>query len=75
MTEETSGDPTKDPLIQDAWDQIIEYVGLGIEREYHDYGRPNEDLMSKIRELVESLERLRYNYMLMTMITDVRQKL
>ena len=70
-----NGDPTKDPLTQDAWDQIIEYIGLGVEREYHDYGQPNEDLMNEVRNLVDALERLRYNYMAMTMITDARQKL
>jgi RNAse (barnase) inhibitor barstar len=63
-----NGDPTKDPLTQEAWDLVIDYIGLGIEREYHDYGHPNEELMDRVRELVEFIEKVRYNYMAVTMI-------
>lgn len=65
-------DPTRDPLTQDAWDRLMEYIDVGIQREYNDYGRPNEQLMDRIRQHVELIERLRYNYMAMTMLDSER---
>jgi hypothetical protein len=68
-----SGDPTTDPLTQRAWDKLIEYVDLGIEQSFED--EEDEALDVRVYELLDAIQRLRYNYMAMTMVMPTRQNL
>jgi len=64
-------DPTKDPLTQAAWEWIVQTLVDNVAREDDDE-LLKPPLVDRINELIESIQRLRHNYMAMTMIENQR---
>jgi hypothetical protein len=60
-------DPTKDPLTQDAWEWIILNL-INQRANAEDFDLLTPELTDRIDELIEAIQRLRYNFTVMTMI-------
>jgi hypothetical protein len=69
-----NGDPTTDPLTQEAWEWIL--LNLTNQRaNAEDFDLLTPGFAERIDELIEAIQRLRHNYMAMTMILPTRQNL
>jgi hypothetical protein len=69
-----SGDPTTDPLTQDAWEWILLNL-INQRANAADFDLLTPELTQRLDELIEAIQRLRHNYMAMTMILPTRQNL
>jgi hypothetical protein len=66
-------DPTKDPLTQAAWEWIVQTLIDTVAHE-NDDELLEPPLTERIDELIEAIQRLRYNYMAMTMIDVIKNQ-